>query len=167
MNKELWQKIYENNYPKLLKNMTARMRGDRAGAEDTVQSVFANLMAKYPDNPDAIESIGGFLQVASMNLNITQYRRETRFVSADDIFFEELPDHLSTENDVFSSIRSQLLMTAINGLSPEYIPTMKLLIKGFGYQEIADQLGDSVGTISGRISKAKDRLKKDRDYLFL
>ena len=56
----------------------------------------------------------------------------------------------------------QALAEAVNRLKPEFKEVVLLFYyQGFSVTEIADMLGIAEGTVSSRLSRARDKLQKD------
>lgn len=166
MNKDAWAQIYNQHYEVLVKNITRRAEGNTHLAEDVVQSVFEKLMTTYPDDIKTIRSIGGLLQTSATNLFVDGYRQRVKQLDARGNRFElddfKLRSSDDVETTVMEVIRNQCLDEAIKRLPDEYHDVMKLLSKGFGYEEIAANLNIEIGTVKSRISRGKEKLKNDK-----
>ncbi len=165
MNQELWAKVYNEHYPTLVRSMKNLLHGNPSDAEDIVQSVFVKLMATYPDNIDVINNIGGFLQRSALNRSRDQLKHTIRTISPIGESKELSELHLASAHDVeaevFRTIQLQTLAAAIRRLPPDSQEVMNLLAQGYAYKEIAQTMKVPEGTISARISRAKEQMLKE------
>lgn len=133
------------------------MLGNRADAEDVLQTLFLRLLRR--DLPDAlIRNPAGYLYRAAVNASITVIRSRKRFVQGDDDTFEvAVEDAHSTEPDELH----RRLMAAIAGLNPNDTQVLVLrYVHNRSDADIARLLGVSRGTIAMRLFRARLRLRK-------
>jgi RNA polymerase sigma factor (sigma-70 family) len=52
------------------------------------------------------------------------------------------------------------LLQAIKQIEPKRLKPLKLLLEGFTYQEIAEQLGESLDTVRSRIFRVRQDLRR-------
>ncbi|MBQ8736118.1 MAG: hypothetical protein IJY75_09165 [Bacteroidaceae bacterium] len=64
-----------------------------------------------------------------------------------EIYFDDTPNYRE-------------LITLVKSMSQEYFLPLMLYADGYKYQEIAENLGISIGTVKSRIHSARQRLKK-------
>src|SRR5919108_1356309 len=148
-----------------------RMLGDTAEASDAVQEIFLKVF----------RNIGGFKGEAALKTWIFKiafseilnrlrwWKRRYRFatVSLDDnpngiSTSEIVPDKGPTPEEVLQcKERESAIQQALGRLSHEHRSIIVLRdIEGFAYNEIADVLGISMGTVKSRIARARADLKK-------
>lgn len=67
----------------------------------------------------------------------------------------------SVEEDSISKLSYEEIMSAIKFLTPGYRTVLNLfIIEGFSHEEIANELGISVGTSKSNLAKARKQLQK-------
>ena len=148
-----------------------RMLGDAAEASDVVQDIFLKVF----------RNIGGFKGEAALKTWIFKiafseilnrlrwWKRRHRFatVSLDERpngvpTSETVPDTGPTPEEILQcKEREGAIQQALGRLSHEHRSIIVLRdIEGFSYNEIADVLGISMGTVKSRIARARADLKK-------
>jgi RNA polymerase sigma-70 factor, ECF subfamily len=158
-------------YSASLFHVAYRMLGDSAEASDAVQEIFLKVF----------RNIGGFKGEAALKtwvfkiafseiLNrLRWWRRRHRFAT---MSLDEQPNGASAGHSVPSPTPSpeQLLQSkeqetaiqqALGRISKDHRSIIVLRdIEGFSYNEIADVLGVSIGTVKSRLARARSDLKK-------
>jgi len=126
--------------------------------QDTIFRIITNATKFKPDT-----NFGGWSTTVMRNLFINNYRKQSRRRS----LVERIPsDHYeyigdkSVGNLGERSLIESELFELINVLSKDLRTTFLLFYLGFSYQEIADQLGVSIGTIKSRMFFARKKLQK-------
>src|SRR5207247_10003523 len=148
-----------------------RMTGDAAEASDAVQDIFLKIF----------RNIGGFKGEAALKTWIFKiafseilnrlrwWKRRHRFstMSLDDPpngspASEYVADAGPTPEEILQSKeREGAIQKALSRLSREHRSIVVLRdIEGFSYNEIADVLGISMGTVKSRLARARADLKK-------
>ena len=67
----------------------------------------------------------------------------------------------STENAAISSLSEQELYEVLETLETKYKSVLMLLIEGYSYKEIADELERPIGTVKSLIYSARKRMKSE------
>jgi RNA polymerase sigma-70 factor (ECF subfamily) len=149
-----------------------RMLGDTAEASDIVQEIFLKVF----------RNIGGFKGEAALRtwvfriafseiLNrLRWWKRRHRFAT---VSLDEAPSDLGVSSRIIAgssptpeqALQSKeeegAIQLALGKLSREHRSIVVLRdIEGFSYNEIADVLGVSVGTVKSRLARARADLKK-------
>ena len=148
-----------------------RMLGDSAEASDVVQEIFLKVF----------RNIGGFKGEAALKTWIFRisfseilnrlrwWKRRYRFatVSLDDDANGNGNGHYVTdsrptpEQILQSKEQDAAIQQALSRLSSDHRSIVVLRdIEGFAYNEIADVLGISIGTVKSRLARARSDLKK-------
>jgi len=153
-------------YQNKIYNLCRHMLGNAHDAEDAAQDVFLkayqNLNKFKPDS-----SLHTWLHRIAVNTCI-DYRRKPLFESLfktskeGDVFaVDQLSDSPSPERLYESKQISNAIQLAPNRLS-EKLRTVIVLreIEGLSYEEIAEILEVSIGTVKSRISRAREELKE-------
>jgi len=155
-----------SKYQDKLYNLCRHMLGNAHDAEDAAQDVFLkayqNLNKFKPDS-----SLYTWLYRIAINTCI-DYRRKPFFESLfktskeGDVFaVDQLSDSPSPERLYESKLISNAIQLALGRLS-EKLRTVIVLkeIEGLSYEEMAEVLDVSIGTVKSRISRAREELKK-------
>ncbi|MEW6108039.1 MAG: sigma-70 family RNA polymerase sigma factor [Nitrospirota bacterium] len=153
-------------YEDKIYNLCRHMLGNAHDAEDAAQDVFLKAYQNLNKfRPEA--SLHTWLYRIAVNTCI-DYRRKPFFESLfksskeGDEFVEELPADSPSPDRLYESKQiSNAIQLALGRLS-ERLRMVILLkeIEGLSYEEIADVLDVSIGTVKSRISRAREELKK-------
>lgn len=130
--------------------------GDRQRAEDVCQDVFVKLIRQRPPLEDGKEK--AWLLKVAMNGCRDLWRGAwlKRVTLGDDSM-----QTIAAPDDSERRSEARELMDAIRRLPPDFRETVLLFYyQNYGIAEIADMLGLSQGTVSSRLSRARDKLKK-------
>lgn len=139
------------------------MLGDATEAEDATQDVFVKAFkALKTFRPEA--SVSTWLYRIAVNTCIDRRRRPIfRWFSfsEDDEVVRAASDAPSPERLVESRQTSEQIQHALTRLSPKLRAAIILKeIEGLPYEQIAETLEISLGTVKSRIARAREELKK-------
>jgi RNA polymerase sigma factor (sigma-70 family) len=128
---------------------------------DAFVKIFRNLKNFENRDPENIEKIMmGWIKRIVVNASIDYMRRESLVPEYKPIS-EEIWDEAGHAQSADNSLMYKELISLVKNLSPAYRVVFNLhVIDGFSHQEIADQLGISLGTSKSNLSKAKAQLQK-------
>jgi len=153
-------------YQNKIYNLCRYMLGGTHDAEDAAQDVFfkayQNLNKFKPDS-----SLYTWLYRIAVNTCI-DYRRKPFFESLfknskeGDVFVVDQPSGSPSPDKLYESKQiGNAIQLALGRLS-EKLRTVIVLkeIEGFSYEEIAEVLDVSIGTVKSRISRAREELKE-------
>lgn len=166
---ELVYRHYQQAY-----NTAYRLTGNAADAEDLVQEAFLRAYRFFDRYDRSMPFMNWFSRILT-NLYIDEYRRRGRLrtVSIDETFSTEdgeegttldLPDtqpnplELALNNEYIEAIHEGL-----QHLPPEFrIAVVLADMEGHSYEEIAEIMETSIGTVRSRIHRGRKQL---RDYI--
>lgn len=112
-------------------------------------------------------ALGGWIRRIMVNTALSHLRKQKDFVK-DVPDFAVFEAKFHTEEDFASNLDAQTLMGYLQELPPGYRTVFNLYaIEGFSHEEIADQLGISIGTSKSQLFKAREYLKKILDKSFI
>jgi RNA polymerase sigma-70 factor (ECF subfamily) len=143
-----------------------RYARDRAEAEDMLQDGFVRV---YRDKNQfrGEGALGGWIRRIMVNTALSHLRKQRDFL-------RDVPDYapfeskFHTDEDFASNLDAQTLMGYLQKLPPGYRTVFNLYaIEGFSHEEIAEQLGISIGTSKSQLFKAREYLKKMLDKSFI
>jgi RNA polymerase sigma-70 factor (ECF subfamily) len=145
-----------------------RILKDAAEAADILQDTFVVLLEGRRGTPPS-SSVRGWLARVASNLAIDRYRqRRVRSAKPDDrpAEFERASGSRSPESLAFGGELSAEVRVAVDGLS-EKLRGVILLRYGAGlsYEEVAEALDCSIGTVKSRLARAHARLTSALEHL--
>lgn len=133
--------------------------GDRQRAEDVCQDVFVRLMTNAPDLQEGREK--AWLLKVALNRCRDIWRGawvKRVFLGSGSPAFEMVP----APDELGKWAEEQELMTAVNQLSPGFKEVVLLhYYQGYGIADIAQMLNLPEGTISSRLSRARNKLYQE------
>jgi len=159
--------ILVQKYKNPLINFVYRFLGDYESCTDVVQET----MIKFYRNKDSYQSIAKFstwIYTIAGNLARTEYqRRRRRKIFSINAYGEnnenyEIPDE-SYRPDVItdSGIKDKIIQKALLKVSKAYREAVILRdIQELSYEEIAEIMGITVGTVKSRINRGRAQLQK-------
>lgn len=166
---ELVERHYQQAY-----NLAYRLTGNAADAEDLVQEAFLRAYRFFDRYDRSMPFMNWFNRILT-NLYIDEYRRRGRLrtVSIDETFTTEdgeegttfdLPDlSPGPMEEVLSKEYTEAIQEGLRQLSPEFrIAVVLADIEGHSYEEIAEIMNTSIGTVRSRIHRGRKQL---RDYI--
>jgi RNA polymerase sigma-70 factor (ECF subfamily) len=165
---EAFRELYER-YKKPVFNTAYRLLGNLALALDATQEVFL-LVYRKMDKFDFRAAFSSWLYRCAVNviLDVGRKVKRDREVTFSDLHPEadgrELPfvegETQPADRELVESETSRAVQRALLRLSPKLRTVMVLrYMEGLSYEQIAYALGQSVGTVKSRISRAHRQLK--------
>lgn len=157
--------LYDRFAPVLLA-VAMRIAGGRAEAEDIVQEVFARAWREAATFDRARGSAVAWLVTLTRNRAIDAVRsRKRRTRHEDDQTREEpavVPPSSTPELAVVDAERAAAVRVALESLRPEQRQVLELAyFSGLSHSEIAERLGQPLGTVKTRIAQAVKRLRDE------
>ena len=131
----------------------------REGALEVLNDGFLKVFTRL-DQYDPTQPFKGWLRRILINAAIDHYRQEVRHHHHEDI--EQAGKTVVTESaDAFSQLAHEDLLALVQRLSPAYRLVFNLYVmEGFTHEEIADQLGISVGASKSNLARARENLRQ-------
>jgi RNA polymerase sigma factor (sigma-70 family) len=143
-----------------------RFARDKSEAEDMLQDGFVRVfrdMGQFRGEG----ALGGWIRRIMVNTALSHLRKQRDFVR-DVPDFNVFESKFHTEEDFASNLDAETLMKYLQRLPPGYRAVFNLYaIEGFSHEEIAEQLGISIGTSKSQLFKAREFLKKILDKSFI
>ncbi len=149
------------NNAEFLKPFAITLTRDSEAAKDLFQETLFRALANK-DKYSVGTNIKAWLYTIMRNLFINNYRRK---VKQNTIFDSTPNDFLINQtqsvvaNNAESNLRLKDIQEAIHNLPQIFRNPFLLYFDGFKYHEIADMLGEPLGTIKSRIHFARKLLK--------
>lgn len=127
---------------------------------DGFLKVFVEIYRFKPAYADTVSSFKGWLRKIMIYTAIDHFRKNHKHTLTREL--NETYMHLpSVEEDSLSKISYEEILNAIKCLTPGYRTVLNLfIIEGFSHEEIANELGISVGTSKSNLAKARKQLQK-------
>jgi RNA polymerase sigma factor (sigma-70 family) len=152
--------LIEAQIPGLRRFACALSRGDRARADDLVQDGLERALARWPRRrPDG--NLRGWLYTIVYNRFISEERARRRrgtqlpFADAGEA---ELPE---VDGGQYAALHYRDFLRAFRELPEEQRSVLvSIAVEDLSYQETAHALGVPVGTVMSRLSRARDRLRR-------
>lgn len=146
-------------------NLCLRMLGTAAPAEDAAQDAFLSAFRGMGTFKGA--SFRGWLMRIAANACTDELRRRARrpAVSIDARREDEAPIDVpdpapGPETAVLRSESAARVQSALLRLPPDQrLAVIMCDLQGFGYGEIADAMGTSIGTVKSRIARGREKLR--------
>ncbi len=149
------------NNTEFLKPFAITLTRDTEAAKDLVQETMYRALANK-DKYNVGTNIKAWLYTIMRNIFINNYRRRAKqstiFDSTPNEFLLNLNQGAVT-NDAVAKINLKEVQEAIHNLPEIFRNPFLLYFDGFKYHEIADMLGEPLGTIKSRIHFARKLLK--------
>ncbi len=156
-NSEAFKKIFDDLFASMCILASRIVKDDEKG-KDIAQEAFVKLW-KNPDEEFSDENaLRAYLYVLVKNASISLLRKEKKIINTpiDDYTHIVNDDHFVDE--ILREETYRLLKVAIDQLSPQAREVVRLALKGYSNQEIADELDVTINTI---------KTVKRRAYKFL
>ena len=140
-----------------LKKFAYKLTRNISDADDLVQSTCLRALEKN-DSFETGTNLFGWTSKIMYNLFVSGYRRRIKFESQYD------PD-IYLDKEIVPPMQETILEAenvkrAMLQLSKDHYDTLVLIcIEGMSYQEVANKLGISIGTVRSRLSRARERLQ--------
>jgi len=127
---------------------------------DGYLKIFKEIHRYQPSYADVIGSFKGWLRKIMVYTAIDHFRKQRKheMVGELDTAIIHLPAEIP---DACDKISYDEIIRFIQHLSPAYRTVLNLfIVEGFSHEDIAAQLGISVGTSKSNLSKARKQLQK-------
>lgn len=121
---------------------------------DGFLKVFTRLEQYDPEQP-----FKGWLRRILINTALDQYRQAVKHYHHEAV--EAADQTAATDTDAYSQLAHEELIALIQQLSPAYRLVFNLyVIDGYSHEEIAGQLGITVGASKSNLARARENLKR-------
>ena len=162
-NRESQKKIYSSFYGYAM-TICHRYANHEEDANEILNDgflkVFVEIYRFKPAYTDTVNSFKGWLRKIMIYTAIDHFRKNNKHRMS--VELNETYIHVpSGEEDSLSKISYEEILAAIKFLTPGYRTVLNLfIIEGFSHEEIAKELGISVGTSKSNLAKARKQLQK-------
>ena len=147
-----------------------RLTGDSADAEDLVQEAYIRAYRFFHRYDDKLPfSSWMYRIIANAHIDLIRRRGKIKVSSLDHSGTDgqqafEVADHTNVPgNELITGSFSEVVQSGLNQMNPEFRLAVVLAdIEGLSYEEVADIMETSVGTVRSRIHRGRVQL---RSYL--
>lgn len=166
------KEIFESTaliYIDSLYSIAVRLARNKTDAEDLVQETYLKAY-KFFDSFKEGTNLKAWLIKILNNTFINKYKKNLRIPSETDsdfCLYENSPENISEsllsvpENEFFKNIFSEDIKNVVNNLPYEFkMPFLVYVFMDLPYDEIADIMNCSVGTVKSRIFRARKILQE-------
>lgn len=152
--------LYERYYSSMMV-VCYRYARDKDEAKDLLHDGFMKIFRSL-HKFNFTGSLEGWMRRLMINSAIDHYRKRRNIFSLSETNIQnEIADHESGEEDIYSSFNTQMILEAVQNLSPAYRTVFNLYaIEGFSHKEIAEKLNINIGTSKSNFAKARMNLKQ-------
>ncbi len=165
--REAFRLLFENYKDKVFSIAMYSFSGDRTAASDISQQIFLKLMTNMQQfRGDSAFTTWLYRMV--INTCIDEQRRRRRFFSFDEAMgnMKGTPDPKTQEKRYATREVSEFVRAAISELKPKLrMPILLKYVEGLSYEEIAQVLNCSKGTVASRLNRGHQALAKKLSYL--
>lgn len=158
--------IYERFYARAFR-LAYSMTGNRAAAEDLTQEIFMRVFQRL-ENFGGQSSFATWFYRLAVNHSLN-YRRKERF-SVQDNHSDKLEFLANPSPQIESVVLQNQLKDEIHGALLELSNDMRMVIilkdiEGLNYDEIAERMSCSQGTVASRLNRARKQLAQKLKHL--
>ena len=162
-NRESQKKLYSSFYGYAMSICHRYTNHEEDATEilnDGFLKVFVEIYRFKPAYTDTINSFKGWIRKIMIYTAIDHFRKNMKHRMTTEL--NETYMHLpGVDEDALSKISHEEIISAIKFLTPGYRTVLNLfIIEGFSHEEIAKELGISVGTSKSNLAKARKQLQK-------
>ncbi len=153
-------------------HMAYRMTGNRDDAEDLTQEAYLRAYRSFGTYNRQLPFESWFFRILSnLFIDLLRRRPKQKPLSLDQPLGEERgEEHLllqiptnegNPEHDLMDTVMDERLQLALKSLPAVFRQAVWLCdVEGLSYEEIAEQMGSSIGTVRSRIHRGRILLKK-------
>lgn len=155
-----------NRYNRIVFSVALNVVGDGATAEEVMLDVFTSVWQKAASYRPGQAKVGTWLTSIARYRAIDALRRrsarpEQHNVSWADAALNSLPNGHNPEESAALAMQQERVRLAVAQLPPEQRQAMALaFFKGYTHRQIAETLGQPLGTVKTRIRLAMNKLRQ-------
>ena len=150
-------------YRERLFHAMVRMVGSRSAADDLVQDAFLRAFAKIDSFREDAQFYSWLFRIA-INQRRAYFRHLPREVHIAEIasWYDQPSSALTPDEKLELTETIQLVRVALKRIEPHHRSILILReYECLSYQEIGERLGVGTGTVRSRLSRARDRMRKE------
>lgn len=156
-------------------SLAMRLTGNGAEAEDLVQETYLRAYRFFHRYDRSLQFTSWLYRIMT-NVHIDTMRRKSRVktTSLDTVgapgnkTWEIADESLSPDTGILDSQLAEPLQQALRAMTPEFRTAVLLAdVEGMAYEEIAEMMNVSIGTVRSRIHRGRKQLKERLGPSFL
>jgi RNA polymerase sigma-70 factor (ECF subfamily) len=157
--------VLYDRYARLVFSLAVRILNDRAGAEEVVQEVFVKVWRRARDYDARRGKFSAWLSGIAHHHAIDELRRRRVRPSAAPSDDEEHAANIADDGPgllelAATSLERRRISEALRAIPPAQSRAIEMAyFEGYTQQEIADQLGEPLGTVKTRMRLGMQKLK--------
>lgn len=155
---DAFARLFERYNARLL-YYVRRLVGPGSDAEDVLQEVWLTVVRKVNSlqNPSSFRT---WIYRIAHNKSMTRLRKQTPEVPLDEV--KELVDEGEEDNSIYQQYDAEAIRSGLDRLSPNHRDVLTLrFMEDLSYEEIAEIIACSVGTVRSRLHYAKKILESE------
>lgn len=148
-----------SNHSQTLRGYAIQYTKNWEDAEDLIQDTLLKAL-RYKDHFEEGTNFKGWIFTIMRNIFINSYKRRKLQLSLIENVKSEsamLSGRIS-ENTISTEINTKEILKAIDTLGNEYKKPFQMILDGFHYEEIAQEMNIPIGTVKSRIFHARQKL---------
>ena len=162
--REAFESLYNQNQKRVFSVALNFFGGDESLAKDITQQVFLKIFYKVGEFR-AESEFTTWLYRMTVNACIDEQRKTRRFFSIEN-FFGDFKVKRAQDDKIHRKEISDEVQKAIATLKPKFrLPILLKYVENLSYQEIAEVLDCSIGTISSRLNRGHKMLANKLGHL--
>ena len=162
--REAFESLFVANQKRVFSVALNFFGGDEALAKDITQQVFLKIFYKVGEFQGRSE-LTTWIYRMTVNACIDEQRRRRRFFSIEN-FFGEFTVKRGQDDKIHTKEISDEVQKAIAALKPKFrLPILLKYVENLSYQEIAEVLDCSIGTVSSRLNRGHKMLAQKLGHL--
>ena len=162
--REAFESLFVTNQKRVFSVALNFFGGDEALANDITQQVFLKIFYKVGEFRGESE-LTTWIYRMTVNACIDEQRKRRRFFSIEN-FFGDFQVKRTQDDKIHRQEISDEVQKAIATLKPKFrLPILLKYVENLSYQEIAEVLDCSIGTISSRLNRGHKMLANKLGHL--
>lgn len=164
--REAFRLLFETYKDKVYSIALYNFGGNETAARDVAQQVFLKLITTIKQFRRDAEFTTWLYRLV-VNTCIDEQRRQRRFLPFGDVTEMRASMSKRSQEEKFERVEiAESVREAINQLKPKLrMPILLKYIEGLSYEEIAEVLGCSKGTVASRLNRGHKRLAQSLSHL--
>lgn len=164
--RDAFRQLVETYQDKVFSIAVYSFGGDEAAANDVTQQVFLKLMTTIRQfRGDS--AFTTWLYRLVVNACVDEQRKRRRFLSFEDWLPVTKPEDRNVPEQLYAKVElAESVQQAIKDLSPKLrMPILLKYVEGMSYDEIANVLECSKGTVASRLNRGHQKLARKLGHL--
>jgi RNA polymerase sigma-70 factor (ECF subfamily) len=164
--RDAFRQLVETYQDKVFSIAVYSLGGDEGAANDVTQQVFLKLMTTIRQfRGDS--AFTTWLYRLVVNACVDEQRKRRRFLSFEDWLPVTKPEDRDSQENLYAKVElAESVQQAIKDLSPKLrMPILLKYVEGMSYDEIANVLECSKGTVASRLNRGHQKLARKLGHL--